>query len=436
MTQTAARRNLRLVVDQVHIPNPRLPKVVTRTVEVKHEDKKSWVKAKLKVEVILDGVLYVVAQDVKHRSDGVDLRVGNVLSRNLKNGSKEKSDIRFSTYRTVYDALRGLSDVRGSYEWVELPRNRRWNDTLRWMLHASFGIATASVDQQDAYQQAGLAATGENLGVRDDGKVRALQRTHAASRLTDGAGRFNPGRLPLILWSAIGLLEKRLQDVHHIGRFMDKRVYLLTLYLDQIHRLTRDCEAYVKRVHDASPVFSRPAGGRAAETTLEQAARKEARALVKGAGVLARIHARPFGPRSFRHIANDLKEAASHLNAGVYGEAHGCLSRVLRSITLLKEMWQMQQILTTLHLVRSRKFVPPARDMERLKLELDALVDRIDRDDLDHDFETPIVVDAVSHLKDAFNGLTGYSDDPENAPRARERINLVHESVRDACAIF
>lgn len=433
----SARSALRLVVDEVRIPHPRKPAIGMRTVLLRHCDKrvKRWVKAKVKVEVLLEGVLYVVVDDRKEPAEGVDLRRGNVLMRNLK--SSPGAIKRYSLYKQgVYQALRGISDVKGRLTEVELPRNRRWHDTLRWMLSVAYGVRTASADQVEAYKRSGLEAANENLLVRDEGKVVALRRTLSATSLTDSRGRLNPERLPLILWSAADLVDQRQRDIRCVGRYMDRRAFVLTCYVDELVRLVDGCEGYVRRLHDDAALFDRARGGIAAEQERARKAKREAELLGKGAKVLSGVVARPYGPRSFRHIAKDLQDAGSNLRVGVYGEAHGLLHRVLRSIALIKVMWRMQQTLTVLHYVRSRKLVLAGRDVERLKAVIEGYVKSLDRDDIDHDFEMPVAADAVTWLEGALEAFAGYSDRPENAHRARVKIDAVHESVERACALF
>lgn len=408
-----------------------------RTVLVRHADpkQKEWLKAVLKVEVLIDGVLYVAAKDHVDEEHGIDVRSGNVLSLVLK-ASDPAGPKRYAKYRGVYDALRGLSDVQGTYEDVETPRNRRWHDTLRWMLHVTYGIRTASLDQKEAYQQAGFAALAENLAVRDPGKVVALRRTADATRLTDARGRYNPGRLPLILWSASELVGRRMADTRHIGHAIDRRVHVLATYVDELRRVVQGCETFVRHLHDACPAFFPGTTTRGTEEALQKVAAKEARRLLKGAEILAAIHARPFGSRSFRHMADDLRTAAGHLRVGVYGEARAALHKVLRGIFLLQVMWEMQEALSTLHFVRSRALVLSGTDVERLKAVLEGFVKRLDRDDLDHDFEQPVVADAVARLEEALEALTGYSDRPEHRARALRKADEVHEHLKKACNLF
>jgi len=134
-----------MIEPDVRWPDLEKPVVIKRDlVLVLHQktSKKSdlIVCADISLEVLVNGCLYVVAEDSDH------LRRGQVLSRNLDLTRKHSGSLQdqashcFIRFDGVNDARRGIGRIDGRYRRVESPDLTEWRKQLDWMMRQAWSL--------------------------------------------------------------------------------------------------------------------------------------------------------------------------------------------------------------------------------------------------------------------------------------------------------
>jgi hypothetical protein len=287
--------------------------------------------------------LYVVTENMKTHSGR--LLEGEILSANLRltrrNGfnPNDPEQINYHRYRNIYEAMRGLGMARRKYDALEVPDLHVWKEGLQQLLimvgdftvgggqDLAAEIFAAMVKEQAERQQ----------WVEDPDKVKAYEQTIGLT-LHDSRDRFNPGRLPLKIFSAKDALTRRQGKTRIIGLKMDGRVAVLAAHLVALLAKRDEIEVAVCRLLQNNRVF-----GPKFDAGLLQ---RKAAAMEEYATTLFHIHTRPFGPWSFRHTAKDLVEAATFLRAGDQQAARVFLERIKAAMHLVYLRVQFERVLT------------------------------------------------------------------------------------------
>ena len=350
-------------------------------------------KMQMRLHQLMPGRLYVVPHP--YRKDGVELREGEVLSRNRELGRRlglaadRQGDEVFQIYRDLYDALRGIIQIPVRYAEMEAPRLGHWRATIGWLLELAWAMYDPANDQAQAYARGAADVLAKERFVRDAGKVHALEKTARAGSVHDARGRRNPGRLPFILWSADDLLRERQGVTRIISRKIDERAYVIAGLLDQIFSVVKQCDRMVGQMlqnrallQDGLRILSVSAADRLEKTAKE----------------LGAIHARPFGPHAFRRTVRDLNSAAEALRKGNKAVARDFLQRCQRAMKILAAQRRLEEVLVTLSSFKTGRRTLPLSDAKRLGAILKTTSDDLSVSDAEKGFENPVLSHVLPHL--------------------------------------
>ena len=324
------------------------------------------------IELVPHCLYEVPAHSVEALKDIKELQPGRILSRNLKvserlNGVEKVTYAQqcFISYESVYKARRGMAHAQTRGKHVELPALASWDETFDWMVKTSWTLHLLEEDGREEYVLVAAALLDAHGRVIDENKVAALARAIQAGKLKDSLGRFNPGRIPLIIFAGQKDLAQRIQAVRGITRRMSFREVVLEVYIDRLRIICRQIgNSQLHRLQSRVlfgddrllPVRGRSGGNGAARSTAT--VRREADRLEQYARQLEQIVTRPF-VRSLRHSVRNMREAAAIMReaadvaksegadaaAAVMLRARDVLMQSYHGMVLRDLHWQLEELL-------------------------------------------------------------------------------------------
>lgn len=361
------------------MPDPMEPVVITRDFRLlrtrrKGEGKQSPLNVLnfALIELVPHCLYMVPARGTDVLADVPELAPGRILSRNLSvserlNGEDplEYGQQCFISYKTVYTARRGMAHAEVRGKSIEIPDLRTWDDTFNWMVKTSWTLHLVGEGEKQEYVLVAAALLDRHGRVIDERKVEALRRVLQAGELKDSIGRFNPGRIPLIIFAGQTQLAKRIQGVRGISRRMSFREAVLEVYIDRHRLMCRQiADSQLHRLQSRKlfgddrllPFDARRAGSseeRSTGTVIKEAGR-----LGAVATKLEAVVTKPFD-RSIKHTVRDLREVAAIMAeaakvarseipdaaAAVMLRARDVLIRVYHSMKLRELHWQLEELL-------------------------------------------------------------------------------------------
>jgi hypothetical protein len=404
---------------------------ITREVRVFHMRRRHVTHyiARLQVLVMIKNSLYLITDSI-----GSDLKVGQVLIRNLELTRRLKSENElFVVYDNLFDAWRAMSRLNPRYKAEEIPAI----DALRLegdeLMKISWTLKAKVLDGQLAYTARAWRAIGPHQGVRNEHKVRAVGKVVEATEVKDRRHHFNPGRLPLMYLTVDLALWARIQEASRIGGRMDHRAMVLQLYIDAY------TTAVSMTINDLQQLL-RPAGvfgdGRTPRKVREAVAR--IRMSVKP---LDNLTARPF-VHVFEHVGTDLvlaadlmEEAADNRDPVRMDAAKAFVHRAYRSLVLLQHGRLIHEVLATVAMhVHSKEVLRP-EVLSELMVAIADLQGKLSnkepftQEPFESGFLNPVLVRILGSLESALRGL-------ENKEDAMKGMKQAHQHLKAAVAPF
>ena len=379
------------------MPDPMEPNVIQRDLRllrtrVRGEGKRLPLDVKnfALIELVPHCLYEVPAHGPGALKDVIELAPGRILSRNLAvserlagTGSPSVGEQCFISYKSVYTARRGMAHAHVRGNSLELPALSSWDDTFDWMVKTSWTLHLLEEDGREQYVMVAHALLDAHGRVIDKQKVAALERAIQAGKLKDSLGRFNPGRIPLIIFAGQRKLAKRIRAVRGISRRMSFREVVLQVYIDSLRLMCRQIAGsqlhrlQSRKLFGEDRLIPLEAGddgqglARSTRTVLKQAVR-----LDQVATQLESIVTKPFD-RSLKHTVRDMRAAARSMveaaeavradgvdaAAVVMLDARDALMRVYHSMKLRELHWQLEELLlqTAILIDQSRTVVNPQK---------------------------------------------------------------------------
>jgi len=421
----------------VEWPDPERPVVISRALTLIKDKEEPSVFMNVKLEVLVNGVLYLVLED----RDG--LRRGNVLSKNRqltkKHGGSEERPLShcFICYDNVNDARRGIGRLDGTYRLLEIPNLREWQDRLDWIMQRSWTLHRVGDEEQQRYAWFAAQTVEEHRSVRDERKVHALQKTRATVSILDRLNRRNPGRIPLMVSSADLSLVRRTQAVRGIGRRMEWRGVVLEAYIDRLRAKCREIQRAVQQKLSSDSVFSEKRTPRTVRLCSERMSAYSEH--------LRTLGARPFS-RAFEHAAADLGQAARYLHEAAeersgdkIEQAKGLLHRVYRSMRMLEFHWRLEEVLVVVAAAHHRGKELSGSELVLATEELASIHSRLNAHEeltgepFEHGFERHILPRVLPLVHQARGALMNVRHGKSNGT---SYTSVAYGHLKAACAPF
>ncbi len=310
----------------------------------------------LYLQVIVPHSVYLVHDD-EH-----GLKAGQVLVRNLdlgrrlgwKNPAYECQ--MFVRYDNLFDALRAMSRLNPTYKAVEIPAMEAWQAGAEELMQMSWTLHVKNVNDQLVYRARAWKAIRPHAHVENAHKEKALDQMQRAAQVTDRRGRFNPGRLPLMLLTVDLALWARIQEARYIGHRMDYRTMRLQMFVDACDNMVNTTRLDFLQLLRPTGVFG---SGRSTKKMLEAANRLKMSALP-----LRLINIRPFS-HVFQNVMKDMLSAADLMTEAANfkdpikaDQAKALIHRAYRSLVLLQHGLLIHEVLATVSSFHHRKEKP------------------------------------------------------------------------------
>ena len=386
----------------------------------------------LHLQVIVPHSVYLV------QADEHGLKAGQVLVRNLELGRRlgwknpAYECQMFVRYDNLFDALRAMSRLNPTYKAVEVPAMEAWRANADELQEMSWTMRVEDVDGQLVYHAQAWKAIDAHKHVENAHKEKALDQMQRAAKVTDRRGRFNPGRLPLMLLTVDLALWARIQEVRYIGQRMDYRAMALQMFIDACDNMVETTRLDLKQLLRPAGVFGE---GRSTKKMQEAAQR-----LKISASPLYLIKIRPFS-HVFANVAKDMADASALMyEAGIRkdpikaDQAKMLIHRAYRSLVLLQRARFIHEVLATVSSIIHQKIVPDRAEMLDLRLSLVAILqkfneqDHFTHEDLELGFRNPVLPRVLAHLELALTNLKLFEDD------SVKRFRAVHRHLKAAVA--
>jgi hypothetical protein len=394
-------------------------------------------------------------------ADVPELAPGRILSRNLSVSERLNGDGElgygqqcFISFKTVYTARRGMAHAETRGRSVELPALRTWDDTFNWMVKTSWTLHLVGEGEKQEYVLVAAALLDQHGRVIDKRKVEALRRSLQAGDLKDSIGRFNPGRIPLIIFAGQKQLAKRIQGVRGISRRMSFREAVLEVYIDRLRLMCRQiADSQLHRLQsrklfgDDRLLPPQARGAASSEERSTKTVLKEAGRLDSVAARLETVVTKPFD-RSIKHTVRDLRDAAKTMVeaaevAGTDGpdvaatvmlRVRDPLMRVYHSMKLRELHWQLEELVLQTAVLMDRSETISASRKRVWGEELRFIHRRLTRPDpmtgklLDHGFSREVRASVFPHVHLAIVHLMRQHAD------GGPDLKNVDKELRKACA--
>ncbi len=429
------------------MPNPMDPVIITRDLRV-FRKKKKGVKQRPPLQVrnlplieLIKHCLYEVASHQREDlADVEELRPGRILSRNLKLSERLSDAVRvpyaeqgFISYKDVFLARRGMAHANHRTTAVEMPALRGWHNGLDALKVKSWSIV--AIDEEGRRQFVAIAQglIDVHAHVIDEDKCRTLALTLQAGSLTDRLGRFNPCRIPLIIFAGQRHLRQRVLAAPIIAHHMDFRGVVLTAYIHQLNEICQDvAHSQLYRLRSAS-LFGEhrlrpPRKAIGSDPVHQRGVRRveqEADRLTAAADRLEQIRTRPFNRSLVNHAPEDLRESARFMReaatmardghpdeaAGIMLGAREGLIRVYHSMTLRRVDWRIEEVLLEAVVMKDRGESVSSSLQPQWCNEFTALMMLLARKDpatdkyLDDGYTVPVRLRTLAHVKEARSHL-------------------------------
>lgn len=361
------------------------------------------------LRVLIPKSMYVLMQI----PDGMQgFKPGQVLVRNLEltrraHGAKASYDQQiFVRYDNLFDAYRAMMRLRPHYDGVEVPEMQNWLQDSDKMMHLAWELTAVDIGSHVEYQAIGYAKARKHARVRNDDKKHAVKKTVKATSVQDVRGRFNAGRLPLVLLSVDTALWKRIRAARGIGHRMDFRAVVLELVIMKLLYEAKTAQEGLKHLLRRGGIFDSP---RKPSEIL-----RVCETMRMTADALSRLAFRPF-KHVFDHCVKDMYSAIAFMEASLGGTpecpqgthatrdpmqlayAKVSLNRAYRSLEMIKFAWLIQELLVTVSGIYHRKEILSlecAKQLGDSVLEIQGLMrtaDTFTSESWEKDFRNPVL---------------------------------------------
>jgi len=341
-------------------PDPWEPAYITRSLTLARKDQDPLVINQIRLIVLVNRCLYLVAEDVH------GLRSGQVLARNLaltrrRGGSRDEPETeQFIRFETLNTARRGVSKIDPG-QGVEQADLSDWLKDFDWMVRTSWTLHLGGPQEDAEYVAVAEQAAQSHARVRNEDKVGAVAQTEQAASLIDSIGRRNTGCLPLVCFKGERQLHRRIQSMRGIGRRMSWREVVLMHYIDRLREIAKQVRRDAEQRWKSSPI-SGPT--RRPSKLLQESTRMRYEA-----NQLRKLVGRPFD-RNFKNVADDLEEAAQQMldaaaarDPALIEQVKATLRKIFRSSRLLTFHWDLEELLIAIstHRVMGHELTPQQR---------------------------------------------------------------------------
>ena len=392
----------------------------------------------LRLQVLVPSSMYLVLED------GYGLKSGQVLIRNLEMmrrlgcaGAPYDKQM-FVRYDNLFDAWRAMSRLNPTYKAEEIPAMDAWQRSSDELMELAWSLEVRNVAQHHEYKVRAWEAVKPHANVVNPNKVEARAQHVRATELQDRRGRFNAGRLPLMLGSIDVAVWKRIREVRSIGHRMDFRAMVLELYIHKLSEMVERTRLDLVQLLRVNGVFGK--GPNRTPRKVEEVARR-----VRGtAKHLDTLVARPF-EHVFQNVAMDFEEAAALMEEAAANrepikmdEAKLYVHRAYRSLVLFQQGCLIHEVLASVAAIHHRKqgwgkdVFPDAKDILESAVYKIRTGEWFTNEPFEQGFRRPIVDRVVVSLQAALGRLEML----ETEPHSTKHLTELHKQLKLAVAPF